>query len=318
MALQVHGAEVTEAQPTGVVTPGTRVRALRRALDRRAGPGDAARHRGLPADRARRARTGRGSPSSTSAGAASSPASSRRARRRSAAGHASPRSGRGSGRAATRWGTRCSAPFRERFGDDVVRGRAPRPPARRRAGPPRGRRRASRAQSAAAPRATPETFFSHRRDHGVDRTAGDRCRSRLSASATNLERIRDEVGPGVRVVVATKYVAAEELGALAEAGVETVGENRLQDLEAKHEHWGDAFRWHFIGHLQSRKAPRGLRARRARPLARLALGGAAARRARARRGEPLRRGDEVRRRAGASSTRSSPRRATPASTSAGS
>jgi pyridoxal phosphate enzyme (YggS family) len=70
----------------------------------------------------------------------------------------------------------------------------------------------------------------------------------------NLARIRDEVGPDVRVVVATKYVSADDLGALAEAGVDTVGENRLQDLQAKHVRWGDAFRWHFIGHLQSRKA----------------------------------------------------------------
>ena len=67
-------------------------------------------------------------------------------------------------------------------------------------------------------------------------------------------RIRDEVGPGVTVVAATKYVSADELGALAEAGVEVVGENRLQDLETKHARYGNAFRWHFIGHLQSRKA----------------------------------------------------------------
>jgi PLP dependent protein len=58
----------------------------------------------------------------------------------------------------------------------------------------------------------------------------------------------------VTVVAATKYLAAEELGILAEAGVEVVGENRAQDLEAKHALHGDAFRWHFIGHLQSRKA----------------------------------------------------------------
>jgi uncharacterized pyridoxal phosphate-containing UPF0001 family protein len=45
------------------------------------------------------------------------------------------------------------------------------------------------------------------------------------------------------------------MAALAEAGVEVVGENRAQDLKAKHETYGDAFRWHFIGHLQSRKAP---------------------------------------------------------------
>jgi pyridoxal phosphate enzyme (YggS family) len=58
----------------------------------------------------------------------------------------------------------------------------------------------------------------------------------------------------VTVVVATKYVSAAELGVLAEAGVEVVGENRAQDLEAKHAVHGDAFRWHFIGRLQSRKA----------------------------------------------------------------
>jgi pyridoxal phosphate enzyme (YggS family) len=70
----------------------------------------------------------------------------------------------------------------------------------------------------------------------------------------NYERIRAEVGPGVTVVAATKYVSPDELGVLAEAGVEVVGENRLQDLAAKHARYGDAFRWHFIGHLQSRKA----------------------------------------------------------------
>ena len=70
----------------------------------------------------------------------------------------------------------------------------------------------------------------------------------------NLARVRDEVGPSVRIVVATKYVSVDDLGALADAGVDTVGENRLQDLQAKHARWGDVFTWHFIGHLQSRKA----------------------------------------------------------------
>jgi uncharacterized pyridoxal phosphate-containing UPF0001 family protein len=68
------------------------------------------------------------------------------------------------------------------------------------------------------------------------------------------ERIKSEVGPSVTVVAATKYVSVDELEALAVAGVEVVGENRAQDLAAKHEIYGDAFRWHFIGHLQSRKA----------------------------------------------------------------
>jgi pyridoxal phosphate enzyme (YggS family) len=62
------------------------------------------------------------------------------------------------------------------------------------------------------------------------------------------------VGPDVTVVAATKYVSADELGVLSQAGIEIVGENRAQDLEAKHDLHGDAFRWHFIGHLQSRKA----------------------------------------------------------------
>ena len=68
------------------------------------------------------------------------------------------------------------------------------------------------------------------------------------------EQLRDEVGPRVTVVAATKYVSVEDMAALAEAGIEVVGENRAQDLEAKHAVYGDAFRWHFIGHLQSRKA----------------------------------------------------------------
>src|SRR5213076_2936582 len=60
--------------------------------------------------------------------------------------------------------------------------------------------------------------------------------------------------PDVTIVAATKYVSVEEMAVLAEAGVEIVGENRAQDLEAKHAVYGDAFRWHFIGHLQSNKA----------------------------------------------------------------
>jgi uncharacterized pyridoxal phosphate-containing UPF0001 family protein len=55
-------------------------------------------------------------------------------------------------------------------------------------------------------------------------------------------------------VAATKYVSLEDMAVLAEGGVEVVGENRAQDLEAKHAAYGDTFRWHFIGHLQSRKA----------------------------------------------------------------
>ena len=67
-------------------------------------------------------------------------------------------------------------------------------------------------------------------------------------------RLRDEAGAEVTVVVATKYVPLDQLDMLAAAGIEVVGENRAQDLERKHELHGGAFRWHFIGHLQSNKA----------------------------------------------------------------
>lgn len=71
--------------------------------------------------------------------------------------------------------------------------------------------------------------------------------------AANLERVREVTGDRVEIVAATKYVPLEEMGALAGAGVRLVGENRQQDLAAKHERWGDAFEWDFIGNLQSRK-----------------------------------------------------------------
>ncbi len=68
------------------------------------------------------------------------------------------------------------------------------------------------------------------------------------------EALCAEAGPGVTVVVATKYVPDDLMAVLATAGVAVVGENRAQDLERKHARYGTAFRWHFIGHLQSNKA----------------------------------------------------------------
>ena len=69
----------------------------------------------------------------------------------------------------------------------------------------------------------------------------------------NLARVREELPPGVQVLAAVKYVPLDELGKLAEAGVELVGENRAQELEAKATAYPGSFRWHFIGQLQSRK-----------------------------------------------------------------
>lgn len=69
----------------------------------------------------------------------------------------------------------------------------------------------------------------------------------------NLERIRERVGPGVEILAAIKYLEAEQLPALAEAGVTLVGENRAQELAAKQDVHGELFEWDFIGTLQSRK-----------------------------------------------------------------
>ena len=72
---------------------------------------------------------------------------------------------------------------------------------------------------------------------------------RVAAAAATVGRDPADV----RILVATKYVAAEHLGALRDAGIDLIGENRAQDLAAKHAMYGDAFDYHFIGHLQSRK-----------------------------------------------------------------
>ena len=69
----------------------------------------------------------------------------------------------------------------------------------------------------------------------------------------NLERVRERIGPEVEICAAIKYVDADDLPALAEGGIELVGENRAQDLIAKQERHGDLFTWDFIGALQSRK-----------------------------------------------------------------
>src|SRR5919201_1003641 len=90
----------------------------------------------------------------------------------------------------------------------------------------------------------------------MDRLANQTRRVALSPDEVRAryEQVKSELGERVTIVAATKYVSVEEMAVLAEAGIPVVGENRAQDLEAKHAVYGDAFRWHFIGHLQSRKA----------------------------------------------------------------
>ena len=69
----------------------------------------------------------------------------------------------------------------------------------------------------------------------------------------NLDRIRERIGDGVEICAAIKYLPADDLPALAEAGIALVGENRAQELASKQDAHGDLFEWDFIGALQSRK-----------------------------------------------------------------
>ncbi len=74
-----------------------------------------------------------------------------------------------------------------------------------------------------------------------------------SRVAGRLAEVRADLPTSTEVLVASKYVPCDEMGALADAGIELVGENRLGDLEQKRERWGSSFEWDFIGNLQSRK-----------------------------------------------------------------
>ena len=85
----------------------------------------------------------------------------------------------------------------------------------------------------------------------------------VAVLADNLARIRDEiarvqalerVGGEVRIVAVTKGHPAEAVRAAAHAGLEDVGENRVQEALAKQAAVPEPVRWHLIGHLQTNKA----------------------------------------------------------------
>lgn len=75
-------------------------------------------------------------------------------------------------------------------------------------------------------------------------------RERVAEAALKVGRDPDEV----RILIATKYYEPRQISALVEAGVRLVGENRAEDLREKQDAFAGAFEWHFIGHLQRRKA----------------------------------------------------------------
>lgn len=84
----------------------------------------------------------------------------------------------------------------------------------------------------------------------------ERVRERLRVLRERVDEALRKSGRGpdeARILVAGKYYAPEQVAALAEAGVELLGENKAEDLLKKQETFGDTFEWHFIGHLQRRK-----------------------------------------------------------------
>jgi PLP dependent protein len=74
-------------------------------------------------------------------------------------------------------------------------------------------------------------------------------RERTNAAAARAGRNADDV----EILAAVKYLEADQLDRLADAGVTLVGENRAQDLLEKVGRANGRLRWHFIGALQSRK-----------------------------------------------------------------
>ncbi|GBE57946.1 hypothetical protein BMS3Abin01_00873 [bacterium BMS3Abin01] len=87
----------------------------------------------------------------------------------------------------------------------------------------------------------------------LDAAAVRENRERIEAEMMRACRRAGRDPGGVELLAAIKYVAVEGLEALAGAGVSLVGENRAQDLVAKHDRYGERFTWDFIGHLQSNK-----------------------------------------------------------------
>jgi PLP dependent protein len=84
----------------------------------------------------------------------------------------------------------------------------------------------------------------------------ERLRENVSATRRRIEAARLRAGRDgtPRLLVASKYLGVDDMGLLSQAGIGLVGENRAEGLDAKWSRWKDSFEFHFIGHLQSRKA----------------------------------------------------------------
>ena len=145
-------------------------------------------------------------------------------------------------------------------------GRHARPARGRAAAARRGRRRARSSPPTSARAASPSSSSPTGATRGAPAARAGwpgsmRCLSRSATStrrrcAATSSACASAAGRRSRSSRRPSTWTPRSSAALAEAGVELVGENRLQDLEAKRELYGDRFAWDFIGNLQSRKVKR--------------------------------------------------------------
>ena len=79
----------------------------------------------------------------------------------------------------------------------------------------------------------------------------------------NLAKVREQIASAcqkvgrdpkeVKIVAVTKTHPQETITEAIEAGIEYIGENKVQEAEAKHAEIGKACKWHMVGHLQRNK-----------------------------------------------------------------
>lgn len=72
----------------------------------------------------------------------------------------------------------------------------------------------------------------------------------------NIDRIRQQIPPSTRLIVVSKQASVPQIRTAYSTGVRDFAENRLQDAILKQEQLQDLtdICWHFIGHIQSKKA----------------------------------------------------------------
>ena len=83
--------------------------------------------------------------------------------------------------------------------------------------------------------------------------------NRVARIKRELEEAADGRWPVPKLIAVTKTHSAEEILPIAEAGVTDIGENRVQELNAKLPELGDRFNVHLIGRLQRNKVKQVIR-----------------------------------------------------------